>query len=50
MKRVQCNCSCADVCPQGKTGMSTRCWINLKEEIKMTRDQAIEIEAKKLTL
>ena len=25
--RVGCDCSCADECPQGKTGMSARCSI-----------------------
>lgn len=33
MLQVECDCSCVDICPQGKLGMETKCliWKSLNE-------------------
>lgn len=35
MKLITCDCSCAEPCPQGKTGMGVRCsvWLDGNTEV-----------------
>lgn len=42
MTPLECDCTAADVCPQGRVGQMARCKV-IKREERMTRDKAIKL-------